>query len=316
MKIGLVLAGGGARGSYQIGAWRALKELGIDKYIGGVSGTSIGALNAVMFLQNDIEKAQRIWLSITKDKILPTGNMDLLKRGIFITLGNRNLNFVKKYMPLTLEQGNISRDGLIEIMDEYLDIKSLCSDKRSCYATCSKVPDLSPRYFRLNDYSEKEIKNILLATSAIPMIYESKEVEEFKYLDGGMADNIPIQPLYGEGFDTIIIIHLTKNSLINRYKFPKSRIIEIYPRDMADGGLGELLDFTPESIRKRMKQGYIDTMYLLEPIIKIANYQRDQIPKEVVLKAGRGILEKSKEIFKKKVGDKNSINEDKDKIIG
>lgn len=316
MKLGLVFAGGGARGSYQIGAWKALKELGIDKYVKGVSGTSIGALNAVMYLQGDIEIAEKVWLSISKDKILPTGNIDLLKRGIFITLGNRNLNFVKKYLPTTLEQGNISRSGLIEIMNQYVDIEKIRLDKRSCYATCSSVPDLSPRYFKLNDYNDEDIKNILLATSAIPMIYESKEVEEFKYLDGGMADNVPVQPLYGEGLDIIIIIHLSKDSLVNRYKFPRARIIEIYPRDMADGDLAEILDFSSSGIRKRMKQGYIDTMYLLEPIITIANYQRDQLPKETIIKAGLGIVEKSRGIFKKKTEEKSDIDEDKDKISG
>lgn len=316
MKIGLVLAGGGARGSYQIGAWKALRELGIDKYIKGVSGTSIGALNAVLFLQGDIEVAEKLWIGISKDKVLPTGNLDLFKRGLFITLGNRNLNFVKKYMPTTLEQGNISRAGLTEIMDKYIDFKTLLLDKRSCYATCSTVPDLSPRYFRLNDYSEEEIRDILLATSAIPMIYESKEIEEFKYLDGGMADNVPVQPIYGEGFDIIIIIHLAKDSLVNRYKFPKSRIIEIYPRDMTDAALTETLDFTSSGIRKRMKQGYIDAMYLLEPIIAIANYQRDQLPKETIFKAGKEIVEKSKGIFRKKPEDKTEINRDKEEIIG
>ena len=56
MKIGLVLAGGGARGAYQIGVWKALIELGIDKYIKVVSGTSIGAVNAMLF-----NKGHMIW---------------------------------------------------------------------------------------------------------------------------------------------------------------------------------------------------------------------------------------------------------------
>ena len=58
MKIGLVLAGGGARGTYQIGVWKALIELGIDKYIKVVSGTSIGAVNAMLFQQGAYDMAE------------------------------------------------------------------------------------------------------------------------------------------------------------------------------------------------------------------------------------------------------------------
>ena len=73
MKIGLVLAGGGARGAYQIGVWKALIELGIDKYINAVSGTSIGDLNAVMFMEGQYELAEQFWLNVTKEQILPEG---------------------------------------------------------------------------------------------------------------------------------------------------------------------------------------------------------------------------------------------------
>lgn len=51
MKLGLVLAGGGARGAYQIEVWKALAKLKIDKYIKVVSGISIGVLNTILFLQ-------------------------------------------------------------------------------------------------------------------------------------------------------------------------------------------------------------------------------------------------------------------------
>lgn len=45
---GLVLAGGGGKGAYQAGAFKALWEYGIQDYITAVSGASVGALNAVL----------------------------------------------------------------------------------------------------------------------------------------------------------------------------------------------------------------------------------------------------------------------------
>jgi NTE family protein len=49
MKIGVVFEGGGGKGSYQIGAWKAIRDMGIEPYITCVSGTSVGALNAALF---------------------------------------------------------------------------------------------------------------------------------------------------------------------------------------------------------------------------------------------------------------------------
>lgn len=45
-EYGLVFDGGGARGAYQIGAWRALSEAGVK--ISAVAGTSVGALNGAL----------------------------------------------------------------------------------------------------------------------------------------------------------------------------------------------------------------------------------------------------------------------------
>ena len=71
MKVGLVLSGGGGKGAYEIGVWKAIKELNIDKYIKVVSGTSIGAINAVLFAQDDFEEAKKMWKEVTIEKLLP-----------------------------------------------------------------------------------------------------------------------------------------------------------------------------------------------------------------------------------------------------
>lgn len=67
---GLVLAGGGGKGSYQAGAWKFLCEQGYDKMFRAFSGTSVGALNAALFAQGDPAKVERVWRSITPDMVL------------------------------------------------------------------------------------------------------------------------------------------------------------------------------------------------------------------------------------------------------
>ena len=51
-KLAIVLAGGGSRGAYQIGVWKALREMGIEYHI--VTGASVGALNGAMMVQGGL----------------------------------------------------------------------------------------------------------------------------------------------------------------------------------------------------------------------------------------------------------------------
>ncbi|MGL5616577.1 MAG: patatin-like phospholipase family protein [Sarcina sp.] len=271
MKIGLVLSGGGALGAYQIGVFKALKKLNIDKHINVISGTSIGALNAILFMQDDLDKAEKIWYDLSMEKVLPTDNFDLFKKGIKISLGAKKLSFIKKYMPRSLEDGNVSRDGLLDVIDKHLDINKIINSKIECYATCTEVEELKAKYFKYNDYKEEDIRKIILATSAIPSVYEAEEIDGKKYLDGGMVDNTPIQPVYGAGCDLIIISYLSKEDSINRENYPNTNIIELKPLESNQGIMNGLLDFNNKSIKKRISKGYEDTLNLIEPIILLSN---------------------------------------------
>ena len=59
MKRALVFSGGGSRGAYEIGAWQALAGAGMR--FQGVYGTSIGAINALLFAQGDLDAAVGVW---------------------------------------------------------------------------------------------------------------------------------------------------------------------------------------------------------------------------------------------------------------
>ena len=65
-KYGLVLAGGGGKGAYQIGAWKALREMGVT--FEAIAGASIGAINGAMIAMDDYEKATEFWHNISVDK--------------------------------------------------------------------------------------------------------------------------------------------------------------------------------------------------------------------------------------------------------
>ena len=59
MKNALVLAGGGTKGIYQLGVIEAMRELNLDNW-DIITGTSVGALNAMFLVQNDYERMRYI----------------------------------------------------------------------------------------------------------------------------------------------------------------------------------------------------------------------------------------------------------------
>ena len=75
-KTAIVLAGGGSRGAYQIGVWKALREMGIDYQL--VTGTSVGALNGVLMVQQEYDKALAVWENISSQQVL--GDMHFRQR--------------------------------------------------------------------------------------------------------------------------------------------------------------------------------------------------------------------------------------------
>ena len=69
MKKALVLAGGGTRGIYQVGAIEALKEIGEDDW-SIITGTSVGALNAAMLVQGDFDRMVDMYEHLQADQIV------------------------------------------------------------------------------------------------------------------------------------------------------------------------------------------------------------------------------------------------------
>ena len=67
-KYAIALGGGGAKGAYQIGAWQALQEAGVQYE--AVAGVSVGALNGALMTMRDLETAKRVWENITFSQVI------------------------------------------------------------------------------------------------------------------------------------------------------------------------------------------------------------------------------------------------------
>lgn len=306
MKVGLVLSGGGGKGAYELGVWKALVEMNLDKHIKVISGTSIGAFNAALFAQGDMDNAQALWDEVTMDKLVPMSKMDLLKKGVALALGVKSLNFVKKHMSDKLENGDFPKDGAYEVVNKFIDINKVKESGKICYAACTELPECKVKYFKINDYDEDVGREIIMASASLPLIYDSSEVEGKKYLDGGMVDNTPIQPVYGEGCDLIIVVHLSKEASVDRSLYPNAQIIEIVPKSLDDSMINGTLNLDIDAKRMRAQQGYEDTMNLLRPIITLAktNFEYEMNEKNPVLYR----MFNSFRSFKEKFTSKDIVN--------
>lgn len=292
--IGLVFAGGGGKGSYEIGVWKYLHEQGLDQYIRCVSGTSVGALNAALFVGNSYESAENIWMDINQSKILTPKKITFedIIRWLISTGVNRKLpmpylgkggmdNFsyggigwtdkiIQGILGKTRKDYMFSREGLTEIISEGLNFNMIRSSEIPCWVTCVRCPGLKVERFVLNEYSDEEITKLLLASSAIPWVFPNEEFHGRKYCDGGIpvvGDNVPASPVYDSGVENIIVVHLNQEEVIDKEMFPGSTIIEIVPREDLGTALTGTMDFSPEGVEKRIQLGYEDTKKVMQPLI-------------------------------------------------
>ena len=253
----LTLAGGGGKGAYEIGVWQALREIGLEKNLIAVSGSSSGALNAALISLNEFDKAKTIWSSIMPKQFLDI-NYDTI-------IGPLN-TLVKR----TLTAGLCSRDGLIEIIDKYLNLEQLAGARIPAYVSISRyssdcIDCLSEKpqveYISLSEVSPDDARHFLLASSAMPYIYPPEIIHGNVYRDGGLADNVPIYPMTSVGADNLIVVKLEPDDKVDTSLYSKFKeVVEIIPSreigDLFDG----TLEFTSRNVMFRMLLGYYDTL--------------------------------------------------------
>lgn len=253
----LSLAGGGGKGAYEIGVWQALREIGLEKNLIAVSGSSSGALNAALISLNEFDKAKTIWSSIMPKQFLDI-NYDTI-------IGPLN-TLVKR----TLTAGLCSRDGLIDIIDKYLNLEQLAGARIPAYVSISRyssdcIDCLSEKpqveYISLSEVSPDDAGQFLLASSAMPYIYPPEIIHGNVYRDGGLADNVPIYPMTSVGADNLIVVKLEPDDKVDTSLYSKFKeVVEIIPSreigDLFDG----TLEFTSRNVMFRMLLGYYDTL--------------------------------------------------------
>lgn len=277
-KIGLVLSGGGGKGSFQIGALKALSQAGKLDFVTGISGASIGTINACALCTGKLDVAEKMWKNIDPLQVLEPDivkGIQITQKNLFTSEGLLD-EIIRKYEDVISNQayelfarsrdGAFSRDGLVKIINEQFELDRISQSPMSFYTDVCRCTDnkLELEYIKLNGKSREDIIKLVLASSALPFIYDAVEYKGNYYRDGGLMDNVPIKPLYDEGFRKIIVIGLKKNYGIDYSKFDGCEFIKIMPSHSLGDFVDGTLDFSASGAKFRIALGYRNTKRILE----------------------------------------------------
>lgn len=182
LKYGLVLSGGGARGFAHLGVLKALQEKGIQP--DAISAVSAGALIAVFIADG-----------FTPDEILEIFSKLKLYRAV--SFREPNLGFLKA-------------TGIQRLMEKHLRHKNIEDLTIPVYISATNFIKSRTDYF-----SSGPIIQAVMASSAIPLIFKPYSINNELYVDGGLMNNLPVEPLI-DNTEFIIGVNVNSFNEINR----------------------------------------------------------------------------------------------------
>lgn len=273
-ETALVLGGGGAKGAYEIGAIAALEELGIRA--GSVYGTSVGALNAAMYAQGDMDIAEALWSSLHLQDVISAESGTLADdvENLF-DHPEKLLEFITRYA----QQKGVDVTPLQEIMRRNVNEDAVRRSTVRLGVVTTRFPTLSMVEKRLEDMEPGSLHEWLLASASCFPIFPMKTIGSERYIDGGYCDNTPVEMAVRAGARHIIAIDIGKHRSHAQYdRRPNVTYIRTaHP-------LGGLLTFDPELSARNRTLGYNDTMrafgrlrgvaYSFDPVAALPLYSR------------------------------------------
>lgn len=257
-EYGIVLEGGGARGSYQIGAWKALREAGIK--IRGIAGASVGALNGALICMDDLEKAEEIWENIRYSQVIDVDD-DVIETVKKLDLKSLDLVKVAEDARRILKDKGLDITPLKNLIESVVDEDKIRSSDRELYLTTYSVTDRELLVLNAKDIPDGEIGDMLLTSAYFPA-FRNDKLGGKRYLDGGGWNNVPINILLEHDYKDILVIRIYGLGYDSERttEIPEDvHVTHIAPRQ----DLGGILEFDRTRARKNMTLGYYDAKRVL-----------------------------------------------------
>ncbi len=163
-KTGIALSGGGARGIAHVGILKAMDEAGIK--ISMMSGTSSGAIVGLLYCSG----------------YAPDSIMEIIKE----------TNLIKYMRPAVSLAGLLKMENIMPVFREYLRNDSFEALNIPLVVAATNIRTATTTYFQNGPL----IKSVL-ASCAVPVIFEPVKMNSESYIDGGVLNNLPVEPLIG-----------------------------------------------------------------------------------------------------------------------
>ena len=202
-KVGLALSGGGALGYAHIGFLQAMKEYKFDVDV--VSGTSMGSIIGVLYSAG--YSPMEILELVDKENM------------------NKFLNVVK--LNSKFYKGFFNHEKLSNVLSRTIPHNDFSKLNKKFYCCVTDFNQATYKFVGEGDL----LKEYVMASASIPIVYEPMEVEGEQYIDGGVMQNLPVEPLINEKCDLIIgvdVISLPKRKEIKGLGRIMSRTIALY----------------------------------------------------------------------------------------
>ena len=180
--VGIALSGGGSRGIAHLGVLKALEELGVDIQV--VSGTSAGSIAAALYASG--LSTEEIYKHLKTKKFI---------------------DFAKIILPT---DGLMNLDNLRKNLNEILKKKNFDEMEKKLYIALTNLYSGEIEYM-----STGNVIDAVIASSSIPILFSPVEINGQKYTDGGVIDNLPVQPLL-KHCDVIIAVDVMAPETISK----------------------------------------------------------------------------------------------------
>ncbi len=269
-KVCLVLGGGGARGSYQIGFFKALEELSIK--FDAIIGTSVGALNGAMVCSKKFDVAIELWKNMTLDQIVvssPLASSADDDNGEIHQWYSDILLMMSKLQKLVVEDKGLDTQPLLNILEKHVDEKKIRESGIDFGIVTYDISSLSSGKFFLEDIEEGLFHKYILASASLPG-FKSTRIGDKVYVDGGLSENTPINLAKERGYKNIIAVELVDIISNKRPNISGTNIT--YIKHSYD--IGTVLDFSKERLHRNIRMGYLDTLKVFGVIDGIKYFYR------------------------------------------
>lgn len=281
VRLGLVLSGGGAKGSYQIGVFQALEELEMTPSVTAVAGCSIGAINALLFAAGGPPLWREAWAAMNPDSFLAPveGGGSPLPLGEARELARRGTKEEFLAQRPCFSQRELGAQLRRLVPPQVLE-QTLAASGLRVYSNAYNLDRDILETFRLDGRPYEAVLSLVLASAALPVAYGPVVFEGSRYADGGVmppyagdrpniSEKVPLSALGPEDCDLAVVVYLMQKDRVRPSQLrPGVRVLELTPSRPLERSPGSgTLDFDPQVLEANRVLGYRDTMAAMAPIL-------------------------------------------------